>query len=59
MVIDDKTEFIGQVISIFDDFLSDHNVRLDNRHYEVGSDDAVIYGKNYDELVARLACLLG
>ena len=46
----DVNEFLGQIIDVFDDFLSAHNVRLDKRHCEVGSDEPVIYGNNYDEL---------
>lgn len=54
----DRKELIGQIIDIFEDFLSDRNVRLDNKHCEVGSNDAVIYGKNYDELRDKIQSLL-
>lgn len=55
---EDRKEFIGQIIDIFEDFLSDRNIRLDNKHCEVGSNDAIIYGKNYVRIKNDIESLL-
>lgn len=55
---DDRKEFVGQIIDVFEDFLSNRNVRLDNKLCEVGSDEAVIYGRNYVELNKQLGALV-
>ena len=54
----DSSEFLGQIIDVFDDFLSDRSIRLDKRHCEVGSDEPIIYGNNYDELEFMLSSLM-
>lgn len=55
---EDRKEIIGQIIDIFEDFLSDRNIRLDNKHCEVGSNDAIIYGKNYVRIKNDIESLL-
>lgn len=50
----DRLEFLGQIIDIFDDFLSERNVMLDKKHHEVGSSDPVIYGDNYFDIEFKL-----
>lgn len=52
------TEFVGQIIDVFEDFLSDRNIRLDRKHCEVGSSEPIIYGNNYDELEFMLNTLM-
>lgn len=47
-------DFIGTLIACFEDFLCNHGIRLDNKIYEVGSDEAIIYGKMYDEIAETL-----
>lgn len=61
---DDRAEFIGQIIDMFEDFLTDRGVELDNMDkqdaLENGEDAdtlAVIYGEDYDELQDGLECI--
>ena len=51
----DSPEFLGQIIDIFEDFLDDRNVRLDNPEKTYSDDDiAIIYGTDYGDLQNRL-----
>lgn len=47
-------EFVGQIIDIFEDFLEDHNVTLDNPEKEQDPDAAIIYGSDYGDLYQEI-----
>ena len=51
-------EFVGQIIDIFEDFLEDHNVTLDNSEKEQDPDAAIIYGSDYGDLYQQIEELL-
>lgn len=59
--IDDmQTEFIGEVIDIFEDFLTEKNIDIPNKERDDEDDDipleyrALIYGQDYYDLEDRL-----
>lgn len=54
----DKAEFIGQIIDIFEDFLDEKKVILDNDEKEEDEDAANIYGTDYGYLQQQLEELL-
>lgn len=56
--IETFNEFVGQIIDIFEDFLEDHNVTLDNPEKEQDPDAAIIYGSDYDDLYGEIEGLL-
>jgi hypothetical protein len=48
---DGVREFVGQIIDIFEDFLEDRNIELQNSEREQsGADAAIIYGTDYGQL---------
>lgn len=57
-------EFIGQIIDIFEDFLTEKNITLENPEKEENQDvqpdeeQAIIYGSDYGELQTNLESLL-
>lgn len=58
---EDLPEFVGQIIDIFEDFLDDRNIVLQNDEREDAIDDgaepdsvAIIYGSDYGELQTAL-----
>ena len=54
---EDKPEFIGQVIDIFEDFLADRNIILPNEEQDEKEDPetrAIIYGSDYDYLYEKI-----
>lgn len=58
-------EFIGQIIDVFEDFLTDRNIVLNNPEIQWAIEDgedpeelAVIYGTDYGELQTALENLL-
>lgn len=54
---EDKPEFIGQVIDIFEDFLADRNIILPNEERDEEDDPearAIIYGSDYDYLYEKI-----
>ena len=53
---DERMEFLGQIIDIFEDFLDEKGVWFENPEREEEEDDnlAIIYGSDYDELSNRL-----
>lgn len=62
---EDTPELIGQIIDIFEDFLSEHNVTLDNPEIAEAiaqgaspEETAVIYGSAYDQLQEALETTL-
>jgi len=55
----DSPEFLGQIIDIFEDFLCERNVRLDNPEKTYSDDaDAIIYGTDYGDLQNRLGDMM-
>lgn len=52
----DIREFAGQIIDIFEDFLTDKDVSIDNpdRDKDNEPDSAIIYGDDYYELEKRI-----
>lgn len=48
----DKSEFIGQIIDIFEDFLEEKNVQIKNDDRTDGG--AIIFGQDYDELRCKV-----
>ena len=54
---EDKPEFIGQVIDIFEDFLADRNIILPNEERDEEEDPearTIIYGSDYDYLYEKI-----
>lgn len=52
---DERMEFLGQIIDIFEDFLDEKGVWFENPEREEEDDNlAIIYGSDYDELSNRL-----
>lgn len=54
----EKAEFLGQIIDIFEDFLEERGVMLDNPEGEEDDDAAIIYGTDYGELQSQLEELM-
>lgn len=56
---ENQSEFLGQIIDIFEDFLEDHNIDIPNEERD-GDDDnpAIIYGSDYDRLQNELLELM-
>ena len=50
--VNNKEEFIGQIIDLFEDFLDEKNVKISNPEaVEDGEENAaIIYGGDYDTL---------
>lgn len=49
--INDKAEFIGQLIDVIEDFLEDRGITLPNPEKEDCDEDAaIIYGSDYGDL---------
>lgn len=50
----DESEFVGEIINIFEDFLGERNISIANKERDEDSketdDLAVIYGSDYDEI---------
>lgn len=55
-----KEEFIGQIIDLFEDFLDEKNVKISNSEaIENGEENvAIIYGGDYDALHDRIQGVL-
>ena len=56
MTNSDKLEFIGQIIDIFEDFLDEKGVKIDNpdRDRDAACSDTNIYGCDYGDLSDRI-----
>ena len=54
----DIPEFIGQIIDIFEDFLEEKGVSVDNPEKENSDDPAVIYGSDYGNISDDLKNLM-
>ena len=56
---ENRSEFLGQVIDIFEDFLEDHNIDIPNEERDEDDDNpAIIYGNDYDQLQNELLELM-
>ena len=62
---ENKTEFIGQIIDVFEDFLTEKNVHIDNPEREEAEEEgydpettAIIFGSDYDKLDKELSEML-
>ena len=58
--VNNKEEFIGQIIDLFEDFLDEKNVKISNPEaVEDGEENAaIIYGSDYDTLHDQIQCVL-
>lgn len=55
----DKAEFLGQIIDIFEDFLEEHGVMFPNEERAQDPDNAaIIYGTDYGYLSEELETLM-
>lgn len=52
---DDRTEFIGQIIDLFEDFLELRGVWIENPERVGEPGEAIIYGTDYGELQIGIA----
>ena len=46
----DRLEFIGQIIDIFEDFLEEKGIEIQNDEKEDSENPAIIYGTDYGDL---------
>lgn len=51
-------EFVGQIIDIFEDFLTEKKVNLYNADKQCEPDEAIIYGNDYDFLAKKIRVLM-
>ena len=61
MAVVDKNntpEFLGRIIDIFEDFLEEKGVDIDNPEKEENDDAAIIYGSDYGILQDQLKDLM-
>lgn len=55
----EKAEFFGQIIDVFEDFLEERNIVLPNKEREEDPDSAaIIYGTDYGQLQSELEALM-
>ena len=55
----DKAEFLGQIIDIFEDFLEERGVMFPNDERDQDPDNAaIIYGADYGDLQDELTALM-
>lgn len=47
---DDAPEFIGQIVDVFEDFLDEKGIEIENSEKDGDEGDAIIYGSDYDEI---------
>lgn len=55
---DDRPEFIGQIIDLFEDFLEEKGIDITNQEKDASNNPAVIYGSDYGELSDGLEHIL-
>ena len=51
-------ELVGQIIDIFEDFLTEKKVNLYNVNKQGEPDEAIIYGNDYDFLAKKIRVLM-
>lgn len=44
---EDKCEFIGQIVDIFEDFLEEKGINIPNEDRDENGSEAIIYGDDY------------
>lgn len=54
----DKAEFVGQIIDVFEDFLESKGINIPNDEKTDEDNPAVIYGTDYGEIQTDLEELL-
>ena len=61
----DRPEFLGQIMDVFEDFLEERGISLKNEEKgelssagEDSEQEAIIYGTDYDQLQVRIELLL-
>ena len=55
---EDTSEFLGRIIDIFEDFLEEKGINIDNPEKEDNDDAAIIYGSDYGILQDQLKDLI-
>lgn len=55
---EDTSEFLGRIIDIFEDFLEEKGIDIDNPEKEDNDDASIIYGSDYGILQDRLTDLM-
>lgn len=50
----DFLEMIGQIIDVFEDFLTEKEVTIDNPEKDASETDVLIYGHDYDRLYSEI-----
>ena len=56
--INARMEFLGNIIDIFEDFLENKNIDIENPEKDDEEDAAIIYGSDYDELQDELEIMM-
>ena len=56
--IEDRPEFIGQIIDIFEDFLEEKGIDIPNDEKTESDDPAILYGTDYGNLQSALEEML-
>ena len=51
-------ELVGQIIDVFEDFLTEKKVNLYNVNKQGESDESIIYGNDYDFLAKKIRVLM-
>ena len=54
----DKAEFVGQIIDVFEDFLESKGIDIPNDEKDDDDNSAIIYGTDYGEIQTDLEELL-
>lgn len=55
---EDTSEFLGRIIDIFEDFLEEKGIDIDNPEKEEDDEVAIIYGSDYGILQDQLKNLM-
>lgn len=55
---DDRAEFVGQVIDVFEDFLEGKGINIDNPEKEDDENAAILYGSDYGQIQSELESLM-
>lgn len=55
---DDRTEFIGQIIDVFEDFLESKGIDIPNEDKEQSEFPAIIYGMDYGEIQSGIEAIM-
>ena len=55
---EDKCEFIGQIVDIFEDFLEEKGINVPNEDRDENGSEAIIYGMDYEILSEQIESTL-